>query len=341
MKAFAVCIIAGAAAAVAVWILYQEQPAAPAADTPAAEHPSDSAVTPAHHSLEARDAGAPAREPDRVAALPAASKAAEPAQEDWDAPCECGAGRLTRKLEREKAAREAESKDINWAYEMEQLLGQFIAAHPRATTIQVSGIECRTSFCEIKAIGQADSWEAFIAIVEQTPNEPWSTLSLNKRMSSDFRDDGQMDFHAIIERTSASTTGSAGDHLLSPALSVDEDECECATEEWQARKAEFEAAARAAEPKDANWAYATEQRLQQFIAADPRSTTFEISSMDCRTTFCEIKAIGQTEQSSDDFSDIIYQAVAQERFGLAQEMMSGASRYDGRVDLGARVRRKR
>lgn len=347
MKAYVAAMIVGTAAvAVAVLVLRQEQAAVPAADVPSidsatAKRRSGSAVEPAQQSSPVRDPSVRARDPDQVAALPAVSNTAEPDPEDWDTPCACAGAWHARKEERERAAREAEPKDINWAYEMEQLLEQFIAAHPQARTIQISGIECRTSFCEIKAIAHPGSWDAFEAVVEQALNEPWSTLSGNRSLRSNSRDDGQQGFHAIIERTSIAATTSAADHLLSSVPGGDEEECECATSEWQMRKAEHEAAARAAEPKDVYWAYATEQQLQQFIAAHPQAITFQVSSIDCRTTFCEIKAIGLTDQSAEIFGDIIREGVAQERSGLDQGVASGSSRSDGRIEMDARVTRRR
>lgn len=342
MKAFVVgIIIAIAAAVVALRVLHQEPLAvdAPNIDSTTAKRRSDSGVMPVEPSPEVRDPGAHAREPEQVAVLPAVSNATKPGPEDWDTPCECWAAWYARQQEREKTARAAEPKDVNWAYEMEQLLAQFIAAHPQTRAIEVSSIECRTTFCEIKAIGNPESSEAFSAIVEQALNEPWSTSTRNS-LSSTSRDDGQQDFRAIIRRTSSSATSSATDHALSSASNIDEYECACATPEWQIRKAEIEAAARAAESKDVYWAYATEQRLQHFIAARPQAVVFQVSSIDCRTTFCEIKVVGLTDESTAVFEEIIWEAIAQERFGLTQEMASSSSHSEGRIDMDARVTRK-
>ena len=344
MKALVLGImIAIAAAVVAVRVLRQAPPAVdvPNIDAAAAERRSDSGAMPVQPSPEVRHAGAPTREPDQVAASPAASNATEPGPEHWDGPCECWAAWYARKQERENAARAAESKDINWAYEMEQLLGQFIAAHPKARTIQISDIDCRTSFCEIKAIGHPKSRTAFHAVIDQARNEPWSTFG-NRHLGSTSRDDGQREFHAIIRRTPASTTTISAENRLLPSVpSIDEEECECATSEWQTRRAVLKIVARAAESKDIYWAYAMEQRLQQLLTAHPQAVTFQVSSIGCRTTFCEIKAIGLTDRSTDVFEEIFSEAIPHEEFGLTREIVLSSRNSDGRIELNATVTRKR
>lgn len=343
MKAFVVgIIIAIAAAVVALRVLHQEPLAvdAPNIDSTTAKRRSDSGVMPVEPSPEVRDPGAHAREPEQVAVLPAVSNATKPGPEDWDTPCECWAAWYARQQEREKTARAAEPKDVNWAYEMEQLLRQFIAANPKARTIQVSGIDCRTSFCEVKAIGHPKSRTAFLAVIDQARNQPWSTLG-NRSLGLTSRDDGQREFHAIIRRTSASTASSAEDRLLSSAPSVDEEECECATPEWQTRRAVLKMLARAAESKDIYWAYAMEQRLQQLLTSHPQAAIFQVSSIDCRTTFCKIKAIGLTDRSTEVFEEILWEIIPHKEFGLTREIALGSRNSDGRIELDATVTRKR
>jgi len=79
-----------------------------------------------------------------------------------DAECACASGWLMRKSMREQAARKVEPKDSDWAYSMEQLLQQFASTHPLGLKFEISSVDCRTTFCEIRAIGRTeDSWEAF------------------------------------------------------------------------------------------------------------------------------------------------------------------------------------
>lgn len=336
--------LGAAVVAVAVWILHEEQPAvrsAPVAGSTSIDSTTGmaSTVAPARHTPEMDDSSDSERATEQVAALPAAGHADEPESVDWDAPCACAAAHHARRNEQEEAARRAEPKDINWAYEMEQLLGQFIADHPKAEAIHVSHIECRTSFCEIHAAGPPDSATAFGEVVGEAANEPWSTLSA-KRTGWSSGDSSRQEFGVIYSRMPISTTTGAANTLPAWMRIEDEEACECASFEWLIRKARHREAARAAEPKDVYWAYATEQKLQQSIAAHPQAVSFQISSIDCRTTFCEIKGIGVTDQSPESFSEILGDAQRQNRLGLGGDMSLSTSQTDGGTSLTARIYRK-
>src|SRR6185369_8379023 len=50
------------------------------------------------------------------------------------------------------AALHAEPKDPAWAYPMEQKLREYLTQKLQSGEVEVIGIECRTSFCEIKAL---------------------------------------------------------------------------------------------------------------------------------------------------------------------------------------------
>ena len=334
MKALALGLLVTMAVVAVVLLLLREQADVSRADVRSidstiAGHQDSTAVTSVEEAPERRDP-----EPGAAAALPEVSDA-DPAAENWDAPCECAGAWFRRKEELERAAREAEPKDTNWAYDMEQLLEQYIASHPQAAAIQITGIECRTTYCKIEAAAHADSPNSFEDVLRQARDEPWSTFGGRRRISSDPAGDGRLVYRAFIYRAPIPADYSP------PATSEIEEACACATPEWRRRKMEHEAAVRAAEPKDLSWAYATEPRLHRYIAADPRAVAFEVSSIDCRTTYCEIKAIGLTDESTDLFRKIIREMVVQEQFEFTQEMQSGASHYDDRAEIHARVTRKR
>ena len=44
---------------------------------------------------------------------------------------------------------EAEPRDYEWSYFMEQSIGQYLATHPESIYFDVAGIECRSTICEI------------------------------------------------------------------------------------------------------------------------------------------------------------------------------------------------
>lgn len=50
------------------------------------------------------------------------------------------------------------------------------------------------------------------------------------------------------------------------------------------------AAARAAEPRDEAWAYSMEQRVRQYLAGRKESGQFELLSVECKSSFCELTA---------------------------------------------------
>jgi hypothetical protein len=55
--------------------------------------------------------------------------------------------------------------------------------------------------------------------------------------------------------------------------------------------------ARNAEGVDAVWAPAMTQRLRSFLANTDDAKQFQVTKIDCRSTFCEIEAIGTAEAS--------------------------------------------
>jgi hypothetical protein len=61
----------------------------------------------------------------------------------------------------------AESKDVDWAYPTEQLLEQFVAAHPKSIVFRVAIVDCRTTFCTVEAVGAADSIPVFQDVMRE------------------------------------------------------------------------------------------------------------------------------------------------------------------------------
>jgi hypothetical protein len=58
-----------------------------------------------------------------------------------------------------------------------------------------------------------------------------------------------------------------------------------------------ESEARNAEVVDAVWAPAMTQRLRSFLANTDDAKQFQVTKIDCRSTFCELEAIGTAEAS--------------------------------------------
>lgn len=146
---------------------------------PALQTPSPSCIEPS--SINPRTA------PDGLA--PATSASLIPAVQNWssvlkdpqlssrmDQVC---SDWFTYKGNQEEAALKAEPKDGQWAYSVEQLLQQYAASHRNASRYQITSIDCRTTYCEIRATGRLDlqANEAFQQMVSDAREEPWGEFS--------------------------------------------------------------------------------------------------------------------------------------------------------------------
>ncbi len=79
-----------------------------------------------------------------------------------------------------------ETKDLNWAVEMEQHLSQFIAQVNITSEFEVLGIECRATLCEILAFGNLPSSSERWSVIgsEMTKQAWWSNFQGNSTLSS-------------------------------------------------------------------------------------------------------------------------------------------------------------
>ena len=68
---------------------------------------------------------------------------------------------------------EAEPKDDNWSYFMEQSLMLFVSQHRNSELFSIFNIECRTTLCEIQVIGYNEStspdWQRILFDLHQQP----------------------------------------------------------------------------------------------------------------------------------------------------------------------------
>ena len=101
-----------------------------------------------------------------------------------------------------------------------------------------------------------------------------------------------------------------------------------------AREQKQEDERRNAEPKDPTWSYATEQQLRQFISMQPAAERFQVTSADCRTTFCEVRAIGADLEAIETFQKVM--GDFREQYGYPGS--AGGSESDGtRVTMFSRL----
>lgn len=77
-------------------------------------------------------------------------------------------------VERAYAKLQDEPKNVSWAYDMEFAINQFLLNHPAAANFEIPYAECRTTHCQINAIGVDDSagptWEQ---IAFDMTRQPW------------------------------------------------------------------------------------------------------------------------------------------------------------------------
>ena len=115
-----------------------------------------------------------------VPALPNASHEVRP---DWierlserEADEVCTRAHQLRRA-REQAAKDAEPKDVGWAYSMEQLIRQHTEMHLPADKYTKLQVECRTTFCEMRLEGpNLDDQTVAAEVLHQIPQQVWSDV---------------------------------------------------------------------------------------------------------------------------------------------------------------------
>ena len=62
----------------------------------------------------------------------------------------------------------------------------------------------------------------------------------------------------------------------------------------------------AVEPKDESWAYYMEQALLHYLGSHSSAAQFDISSIECRSTTCQIEVIGYDESTGPVWQQVMY-----------------------------------
>ncbi len=293
-----------AALAIAAWLLRSP----PAGDAGTAKSPEIAAPSPAPAGRRERAEPVPATEPVEPVALAPARESARapgarsaPTQERPSRPpaenrldetkqlAQCRAQR-ERQHKAEQAARAAETKDLAWAYATEQKLREYLSRRLRTTPIEVTEIDCRATFCEIKGQGFLPASDEFRLAIAGVLEESWSDFT----WSSDYPtvQAGKVVYGAEVRRKQSYAT----------AFEEQEDSPEqIACGKLAGRRKQQERAARDAEPRDSDWADQMEQLLRMHFAAQLTRHPVEQLDIDCRTTICMVKAKGRSNDSLLDF----------------------------------------
>jgi hypothetical protein len=166
-------------------VLAAVQPNPPAA-APPTEPPScpeiTSASAPTQVEPKVADARAPERpvgnsQPDTAVSTPVAQRrlAIDEISED-EANRFCSAV-FNRQQQRDRAAKEAEPKDVSWAYSTEQLIQQHVEMNMSPAQYNKLRIECRTTFCEMRIEGVGGENKALASEIAQgIAQQPWHDM---------------------------------------------------------------------------------------------------------------------------------------------------------------------
>jgi hypothetical protein len=220
-----------------------------------------------------------------------------------------------RRLAREQAALDAEPKDAAWAYPMEQKLREYVTQTLVSGQLEVIGIDCRTTFCEIKALlldpegstefnnaisgARGKSWNDFTGIGTSPSEESGKTIYSGKLLRRQFQ---------------------------AKARDVPEEaQAEAACTARIIEKQDRERAARDAQPKDPTWAEPMEQLIRQYLTTQVKQPVEQID-IDCRTSYCRINAKGRTNDAAMAFQKAA-QAVADEPWANLRNGEGGGSGY--------------
>ena len=70
---------------------------------------------------------------------------------------------------------ESEDRDDSWAQFMEAQIAAYLASKPTLAAFQLALIQCRSSMCEIQAVGYGpDAAATWFTAVNDLPRQPWA-----------------------------------------------------------------------------------------------------------------------------------------------------------------------
>lgn len=263
---------------------------------PTAPAPASARVQPQVSSHDAGTATTNASAPRTAPAAESSAPVAVPLTEDERQQALCDE-MWKRKTEREQAARDAESKDPAWAYQMEQKLREYTSA--RLQSSQVDVIDCKTTFCEITTQDSGpDASADFNRAIDELAQDP--SKGFTGTSVSHTEEAGKVIHVARVDRRPAKIVNH-------PPLDKDQQAC------WDlsSRRAQQQFDAREAQPRDAGWADPMEQLLRQHIIGQLVKHPPDRLEINCKTTFCQIKATGRTKESQAAFQKVSQEVAAE------------------------------
>jgi hypothetical protein len=279
--------------AVALWFM-RSQPADEASTAKSPERASPAAPphdlkppesgAPAPASEPARTSGvqpAPDSPPDQQPSQPTSAKSTDEKQQL----AECKA-MWERQRTAEQVARAAETRDAAWAYATEQKLHEYLSRRFKTIPIEVTSIDCRATYCEIKA--QAFAEEAaheFTTALSDVGKESWNDFTGSS--FSPAEEAGKSIYRGEVRRRQ---------HYGTP-FELHDDPRQVACFTLIGRQNQQQRDTRDAEPRDSGWADQMEQLLRMYFTKELSRHPVEQLEIICRTTFCQIKAKGTAQDA--------------------------------------------
>ena len=86
------------------------------------------------------------------------------------------------------------------------------------------------------------------------------------------------------------------------------------------------------EAKDDSWAYYMEQTLLQYLSAHPAIDQFDISSIECRTTKCQIEVFGFDDSTVPVWQQVMYD-IRQQPWSEFGQHGTSSGNVDGRLTI--------
>ena len=85
--------------------------------------------------------------------------------------------------------------------------------------------------------------------------------------------------------------------------------------------------------KDENWALEMEQAMRQFLSQSIVSNEFEVLTVECRTTLCEILAFGNLPSSGERWNAVMADMAKQAWWSSFQGNATSSSDQNGRTTI--------
>ncbi len=215
----------------------------------------------------------------------------------------------------EQALRAAESDDSAWAHAMEAKLHEYLSRRLRTTPIEVTGIDCRETFCEITGQGFVpegdDEFRQALMDVQQQSWSDFSGSSFSQNVEA-----GKVIYTGEVRRMESYAS------FRQQRETPEQVACTRLLNRQQQRERE----ALDAQARDHGWADPMEQLLRMHLMTQLKKHPLDELEIVCRTTVCSIKAVGRSSDALLAFQ-MAMNAVESEPWANLRSGDAGSSGY--------------